>query len=193
LYTGTLSPDRGLDALVAAAAKVREANCSVEIVIAGAGPLERVLRQEVLGRGLDDIVKILGWVDYGKVQELMWSCDWGIDLTEAPMWDDRDSVRGVWGQKPSQYLAAGLPVICWRIDGSEFLEEHDLGLLVEYRSVDDLARVLQKAARRATDGELSHTRIRAVEFARTTRSQVAVATVRCEMYQSVLGVGTVRR
>jgi glycosyltransferase involved in cell wall biosynthesis len=187
LYAGKLGEHRGLDALVEAVALLDATERRFNIVVAGAGPLEAELRRSVAANGLSNTFTFTGWISYDDLPQLMWTCDWGIELAEVPISQHDPMLRGSYGQKPLQYLAAGLPVIAWDIDGAEFLRENSVGSLVGYRSIQHLSEVLTEAAELARQDGFPAVRARAEHFATVHRSQTAVAATRCRLYMESLG------
>lgn len=186
LYAGALREYRGLDALVEAVASLQENERNFEIIIAGAGEFEKALREHIAKHDVAKAFNFVGWIAYEKLPELMWECHWGIDLNEAVLAQDDLEIRGSYSQKLAQYLAAGLPVIAWDIDGVEFLRDKGLGKLVHYRSIEHLAQTLQEAAQFSQQDDFLGQKEYASQFAIMHRSQAAVAAKRCTLYADLL-------
>ncbi len=62
LFVHRLSPRKGAQYLAEIAARVRESVPNALFVIAGAGPYEALVKQQVKAKGLEGMVRILGWV-----------------------------------------------------------------------------------------------------------------------------------
>jgi hypothetical protein len=56
--------------------------------------------------------------------------DVGIDLTLVPMLVGREVRPCSFSQKIPQYIACGLPVMCWDVEGNGFIDDEGLGVLV---------------------------------------------------------------
>jgi len=185
IYAGAFHSVYELDVLVDAVAAIDPAKRDFEVVIAGAGPEEADLRARIERSGVADRFSFQGWVPYSELPELLWACDWGIDLAAYPI-SKASAVRTSISQKSAQYLVAGLPVVAWDIDGSDFLRENSIGLLAQHRSAEDLSRVLLQAVEMFRNGDLDAMSRRGIEFASCERSQEAMASARCKMYQQML-------
>lgn len=64
LYTGWLSPERGLETAIDATALIRRHIANARLVIAGGGPSEEALRTFARSRGATDYVEFTGWLDH---------------------------------------------------------------------------------------------------------------------------------
>lgn len=64
LYTGWLSPERGLETAIDAMALIRRQVANARLVIAGGGPSEEALRTFARSRGATDYVEFTGWLDH---------------------------------------------------------------------------------------------------------------------------------
>ena len=62
LFVHRLSPRKGAQYLADIAARVREAVRGVTFLVAGGGPYETLVRRQVAERGVEDAVKLVGWV-----------------------------------------------------------------------------------------------------------------------------------
>ena len=91
LCTGELNANKDQKTLIFAAAKLKDKIPSLKVLLAGNGPLENELRQQIKSLGLDDTVKLLGYrTDLEKVvpaMDLIVSCSHreglGLNVIEA--------------------------------------------------------------------------------------------------------------
>ncbi len=126
-----LRPEKALDLLVEAAAKLRERIPEVRVLIAGDGAEEERLREQIAAEGLEGCVLLLG--TRRDVPDLLAAADVAVccsDFEGTPL-----SVM--------EYMAAGKPVIATRVGGLPEMIEHGVhGLLVEPRDASGLATAL---------------------------------------------------
>jgi len=126
-----LRPEKALDFLVEAADALRERFPDVRVLIAGDGPEEKRLRQQIAAAGLDDCVLLLGTrrdvPDVVAAAQVAVCCS---DFEGTPL-----SVM--------EYMAAGRPVVATRVGGlPEMIRDGIEGLLVERRDPAGLADAL---------------------------------------------------
>lgn len=139
LFAGRLSPEKGVDVLLGAAAKA-----GVTVVVAGDGPT----RGELAAAYPD--VRFTGHVNRDEVAELLR----GARAAVVPSVSLENSPLGV-----LEAMAAGVPVVASAVGGvPELLNDGVEGLLVPPRDTDALAQAL---SRLASDQELATTMGRA--------------------------------
>lgn len=112
---GRLVEKKGFHVLVDAIASLRRSDwpVSMECRIAGGGPLERKLRDQVAEAGLNDSVRLLGWSGRREIAELL---DWA-DVFVAPSVTAPDGDMEGQGVVLQEAQAAGLPVIASEHNG----------------------------------------------------------------------------
>jgi colanic acid/amylovoran biosynthesis glycosyltransferase len=71
LCVGRLSEEKGQILVVRAAQILAQRGLTFEVLLAGDGPLRAPIEAEIRQRGLEDAVRILGWVDNPRVRELL--------------------------------------------------------------------------------------------------------------------------
>ena len=71
LSVGRLSEEKGQILVVRAAEILAQRGLTFEILLAGDGPLRAPIEAEIRQRGLQDAVRILGWVDNPRVRQLL--------------------------------------------------------------------------------------------------------------------------
>ncbi len=107
LYLGRLTPEKGLNTLIEAFARTP----SVELVIAGTGPLEQDLRLQIATRGLSNIT-MTGFVSGEAKRALLDDATFLIIPSE---WYE------VFGTVALEAFRAGKPVVASRIGGLPFV------------------------------------------------------------------------
>lgn len=113
-YTGALVSNKGIRHLTEAISLVLEKNNDVFFLIGGF-PAEGV-RKYVSENKLEKKVKIISPLDYFKLPRVLGASDIGID--------PKDSATRQASGKILQYMAAGLPVVCFdRKNNREYLAE----------------------------------------------------------------------
>ncbi len=131
LYVGRLSPEKGLDVLLKAAAREPR----MPLRIAGSGEMEGQLRQECRERGLAN-VHFEGHVDQRRVKELLHDARC---LVLPSIWDENCPISIL------EAFAAGRAVLASRSGGvPELVSQGETGRLVEPGRVGPLAVALKE-------------------------------------------------
>jgi glycosyltransferase involved in cell wall biosynthesis len=109
VFIGHLVERMGCDRVIEAAALLRARGCDVTVDIAGRGPLEGVLQEQVRQRGLHDVVRFHGFItDHRELESLLAQAAVAL----APYSTRVDSfTRYADPSKLKAYLAAGLPIL----------------------------------------------------------------------------------
>jgi glycosyltransferase involved in cell wall biosynthesis len=138
VFTGRLHPDKGPDVLVEAIARM---TAPPPVLVLGAGVLEPVLRARIAETGLEDVVRLCGWV----ADPAPWVA--GASVQVCPSRDEAFSQAAVLA------MGLGVPVIGTRVDGFPETLARERGLIVEPEDPTALATALQDVlcARRTTD------------------------------------------
>jgi glycosyltransferase involved in cell wall biosynthesis len=136
LFLGRLVPVKGLDVLLAALQRLLPPQ-SVELVVAGDGPLRPWLTQEAARRGL--ALRCLGEVHGRRKQQLLWAAD-VLALPSLKLPDGRTEGAPVvvW-----EALAAGCPVVASEVGGIAG-QLDGAGLLVPAGNAEALAVAIQR-------------------------------------------------
>jgi glycosyltransferase involved in cell wall biosynthesis len=125
LLQGSLNPGRGLDVMLRALAR---AEPRFKMVILGDGPLRGTVESRVSELGLDERVRLLGYVPSDEVPPYTRGADAGINLVE-PI---NLSKAFTSATKLFDYIQAGLPSISSRsIENERVMSKYRVGLLVE--------------------------------------------------------------
>lgn len=130
-YAGAFRAHQHLDALVPFLAALVKKNHDVLLVLAGDGPNRHHIQRSFHAAGLSDHVRFEGWVDYENIPDYLAAAD----LCLAPFAPNRLASP----LKIYEYLACGRPVVAWRIEDIDFIEEHGLGLLVDDADLENAA------------------------------------------------------
>lgn len=131
VYVGRLVPEKGLDTLIAALARVPD----LRLRLVGAGDCLEALRAQVRELGLQARIEFIGHSD-------------GIaaELAQAHVGVLPSLIEGL-SNTLLEYMAAGLSVVASRVSGSEdLIEPGKCGWLVTPGDVDGLAAALAEAA-----------------------------------------------
>jgi glycosyltransferase involved in cell wall biosynthesis len=126
---GRLSPEKGFDVLIEAAAQIIPQDPSLGIVIFGAGPLRKRLQSQIAAHGLDDRIVLAGFRN--DVHRYLPFCD----LFVLPSFTE--GMPNV----VLEAMAAGVPVVATAVGGTPELVVDDVtGYLVPPGDADALAR-----------------------------------------------------
>jgi PEP-CTERM/exosortase A-associated glycosyltransferase len=169
-FIGSFYAYEGLNLLVEAFARVRQVASDVALLLAGGGPEEAALREQVRAAGLQEAVVFAGRVPHesvGRYYDL-------IDLLVYPRLPMR-LTELVTPLKPLEAMAQGRAVLASDVGGHRELIEHALtGWLFEAGSVEALAHALLERLRAPDEGGDVRARARRfVENRRTWQASVA--------------------
>jgi glycosyltransferase involved in cell wall biosynthesis len=131
---GRLSPEKGYEILVDAAATLRSRGVDFEVWIAGQGALRERLQRQVQRRGLQDRVKLLGFLE--DPAELFQALDLFV----------LSSLREGFPNVLLEAMASEVPVVATAVGGVPRLVADDLtGLLCPVGDADALATSIERA------------------------------------------------
>lgn len=141
---GRLIPKKGFDVLVEAIGLLRAGGFDVSLTIAGEdGPAGTPVRGLVAGRGLGDVVRIVGPLSQWELLALYRECDVFALACRVVADGDRDGIPNVM----MEAMAAGLPVVSTTVSGIPELVRHGVnGLLVPPEDPESLAGALRRLA-----------------------------------------------
>lgn len=136
LGVGSLLECKGFDTLIDAAARLRDRGFRFHLRIAGGGPKERELREQIARLNLGDRVELTGYIRQDALVPLYQ----GADVFVLP------AVREIHWGIPNvlvEALACGVPVVTTRLPSvPELVDDGGNGLLVPDRDPDELAGAL---------------------------------------------------
>lgn len=116
-YAGTFRRAHGLDILLDALST--EILCGVRLLLAGAGPEESAIRQQVEALGLEKQVTFMGWVNEDELAETLGTVDLGIGSLAV----ERAGLRTAATLKVRTYLAYGLPCVVGYEEDPEMMRQ----------------------------------------------------------------------
>jgi len=132
LFVGRLDPQKGTMSLLEAFGALAERRAGVHLLLVGAGPLENAVRSWIGEHGMDLRVHLAGRRD--DIPELMRASDC---LVLPSRWEGMPNVV-------LEAMAAGLPVVATRVEGTEELIRHEeTGLLVPADDLQALSSALE--------------------------------------------------
>ncbi|HUX66055.1 MAG TPA: glycosyltransferase family 4 protein [Terriglobales bacterium] len=148
LAVGSLQPYKGHAHLVAACAELRRRGVALECRIVGGGGLQRALRRQIVGLGLEAQVRLDG---PGTEDEVRAALAWAqVFVLPSVVVARTGKMEGI-PVALMEAMAAGLPVVASRLAGiPELVEDEAGGLLVAPAD----ARALAAALLRLRDPEL---------------------------------------
>jgi glycogen(starch) synthase len=147
LFVGRLAPQKGVHALVAAAALIE--NPSARVLLVGDGPEREALEREAERIGVGDRVRFLGFFAHERLPAAMAHADF---LVLSSVYEELGTVllEAMW---------SGLPIVASRTGGiPDVIEDGVNGLLVEPGDPEALARAIDRLladrdlARRLSEG-----------------------------------------
>ncbi len=136
LCIGRLSEEKGQILVVRAAQILAQRGVTFEVLLAGDGPLRAPIEAEIRERGLQDTVRILGWVDNPRVRELL------LDSRALVVASFAEGLPVV----IMEAFALNRPVISTCIAGiPELVQNGANGWLISAGDVEGLADAMQQA------------------------------------------------
>jgi glycosyltransferase involved in cell wall biosynthesis len=172
LSVGRLIFNKGLHFLIEAAAQLRDSGLSFHVQLAGDGPMEGKLRQQVADRGLEDTVTFLGRRD--NVESLLGEADIFV----------RPSLSEGMSLAVLEAMAAGLPLVATDVSGTrQLIQDGVNGLIARPGVVEDLtaalARLLPDPHLRAEFGANARRRALAFDWSAVAESTAKEMTRAC--------------
>jgi len=107
---GTMQDRYGQDTIVAAAGLLQAELPDLRVILTGRGGYADKLAAVVAGQGLDDVVRLAGWVSRDQLAGLLGSADVGVVAQKSSPYSDL-----VHTNKMVDYWIFGLPVIASRL------------------------------------------------------------------------------
>ena len=150
LFSGLISHDRGVEVAVEAIAKlVARRPGRYALVVVGEGPMREELANQVRTLGLEQDVRLVGWMDYGLLPDVVVNADIGI----LPF-HDCHHIRASLANKLFEYMSLGLPIIASDIPvQTRIVQDTGCGLVFPPKDSDALAAAIEQLS---TDRDLAH-------------------------------------
>ncbi len=142
-----LLPVKGHRYLIEAIALLKKSGLSVRLIVAGCGPLEKELRQQVAAETLGDRIEFAGRLAHGKLLGLY--RDRTVDAVVLPSVDLGNGVREGIPVSLIEAMAHGLPVISTQTGGMPELLGDGAGLMVPEKDASALAAAIDRLSRDA--------------------------------------------
>jgi glycosyltransferase involved in cell wall biosynthesis len=130
-YVGAIRPWQGLEVLVSAARDISHRCGDARFLVVGGGEELEGLKSFADEKGLYKFFIFTGFIPYDRVPMMMALSS----VCVAPF----AAGRAASPMKVYEYMAAGRPVVASRISGLEFVEEENLGMLVDPGDAGGLA------------------------------------------------------
>jgi glycosyltransferase involved in cell wall biosynthesis len=145
LYVGRLSPEKGLDTLIAAMKRVVAVQPKAILDIVGAGPTKEALQLAIAQAGLSESIFLPGSMDISQLAAKYA----GATALVLP------STSEPWGLVVNEALSHGCPVVASHICGCipELVKEGTTGYVFQAGQVDDLAEKMLRAHEQFQDAE----------------------------------------
>jgi glycosyltransferase involved in cell wall biosynthesis len=144
LTAGRLAPRKGLEDLIACAAVVLKKYPNHRFLIAGAGPLERRLRQDIRRRGLEQQIMLIGHI--ADRQQLATLYQNATAYVHPAHYEGLPTVL-------LEAMACGTPVVATAVSGALDVVDGNNGLLVAPHAPAQLAETLMRLIAQPTLGQ----------------------------------------
>ena len=150
LSIGSLTPNKGIDLLLRAFARVVRTNAEVKMEIGGAGPEEDYLRRLAHNLGVQDYIRFLGRLSREEVCRAMWRANAFVS----------SSYVETFGVVLIEAMATGLPVVATQSGGPTDIIRDEVGHLVPTGDVQALSKAMNQTRRDCIDGNAIRSYVR---------------------------------
>lgn len=176
---GRLSPEKRVDRVLDAFARIHSADPDVMLDVVGTGALEPALKEQAARLGIADAVTWHGWLTRPEIADVAASASVSVTATMSEMF----------GTAVAESLCLGLPVVAPAVGGiPELLNaDFDQGELVDDVDTDSLATAVQAVLSRSPD------RHAIAQDARTRFSQARVGGDLLDVYRSAIAAAPKQR
>jgi glycosyltransferase involved in cell wall biosynthesis len=134
-FVGNLAPWQGIEYLIQVAPSLTKRLPPIRFLIIGSGVLKEKFQAEVQRSGMSDRFIFTGMVDYEKIPLY-------INISDICLVLKRRLASGYSPIKLFEYMACGKPVLASRVEGLEFIEIEEVGLLTEPEDVTSIEKGL---------------------------------------------------
>ncbi len=137
---GRLSPEKGVETLIRALARLRAGGIDARVRLVGDGPARRAIVDLARGLGVADAVEITGWVRHAEVERHL-AAAWAV--VAPSLWAEPLGLSAV------EAIVRGIPVVATAVGGyAETVEPGLTGLLCPNGDAAALASLLAEVASR---------------------------------------------
>lgn len=141
LAVGRLDPVKGFETLIDAIALLRDRGVAIDCRLVGSGPLEKMLRQHALARGVTSQIDFVGPQPYERIRQWMETATLFVMPSQVAADGNRDGIPVAL----MEAMASGCPVVSTRVSGiPELIEHNEHGMLVEQRDPAALADAIER-------------------------------------------------
>lgn len=161
LSVGSLIPRKGHELIIAALARISDA----QLLIAGSGPMRAELERVAQEKGVASRVRFLGEIAHDTLTNAYRAADIFVLA----------SSREGWANVLLEAMACGTPVVATNVNGTpEVLRDPSLGLLVEERSASALADAISRLRVLAPDRQAVRVYAEQFSWEETARANKAL-------------------
>ncbi len=171
LSVARLVEKKGIADAIEAVARLRDRGVAVTYAVAGDGPLRGALESLVAARGLDGVVRLLGWCSHGRIAELLEEAHLLLAPSVVAADGDEEGIPVVL----MEAMATGMPVVATRHSGipelvadrvhgrlvAERAPEQIAGAVLELRDAEDRWPAFGDAGRRTVEASFDQARLNA--------------------------------
>jgi glycosyltransferase involved in cell wall biosynthesis len=143
IFSGLLAGDRGLEVALDALARLGERSSQrYALLIVGEGPIRAALAEHVRRLGLEQSVRLTGWIGHERLPDLIARANAGL----LPF-HSCSHINATLANKLFEYMALALPVIVSDVPPMvRVISETDCGLVFRHGDAADLARAIESLA-----------------------------------------------
>ncbi|GAB3691620.1 hypothetical protein GCM10028857_29220 [Salinarchaeum chitinilyticum] len=135
-YVGSFKKYHCLPSLIEGVANLRESGIDIGLSLVGVGPEYEKVQAAVQGSGISTATTFHGFIDPSKVPEYIRASDACYGVI--------DPARAGSPMKVYEYLANGIPVIATSGEEFSFVEDEDVGILVNEPTPRTVGRAIER-------------------------------------------------
>lgn len=144
-YIGALNGEiRFTDHLIDSFEQLIKKRSDTYLLLVGDGQNRKALEQKCAKKQILKNVILTGFIKNDIIPQYMSVLDAAVDLTAVPVRVNCNIQYASYSQKIAQYLSCGVPVVCWDIEDTKFIEKNNLGALSQIFNIIDLAKKLNQ-------------------------------------------------
>jgi glycosyltransferase involved in cell wall biosynthesis len=143
LVPGMFAPKKGHFWMIRALQELADRGIAVKADFAGGGPLEKEIRFQIAKAGIQDKVRLLGWVSHDELMRRVEEREW--DVVALSSIEEDNAKEGI-PVALMESMARCMPVISTRTGGIPELLEGGAGIMVPAKDSSALADAIEKLA-----------------------------------------------